>query len=331
MSRFNPLQNAFVAGELTPRLEGRDDIRQYGQGLRQSVNQIVLPQGAAMHRSGTQFESETKGSGPVILRPFEVGLDQAYILEMGNEYMRFHANEGQLAIATVLPAVNFDGASYLSGNAGVFSSTNSFLFSLWFQMQGDDGILQHIAEPIFPVKIRRNASDKLSFVVIDGAATTHEVTSTDDFSTVQNPGWHHVIWSVDTDLSRFQVYVDDAAASLSGAFSGVSNPMLSGGGAVFGGIGTLTSPASNLFNGDMADVYFNYGTSLDLDNIANRRKFIDGAGKPVGLGLQGDNPTGSVPEVYLSGATAAWHTNKGTGSGYTETGALLDASSSPSD
>ena len=85
MPRFDPLQNAFVAGELTPRLEGRDDIRQYAQGMRQSVNQIVLPQGAVMHRSGTQFESETKNSGPVILRPFEAGLDQAYILELGGD------------------------------------------------------------------------------------------------------------------------------------------------------------------------------------------------------------------------------------------------------
>src|SRR3546814_7073174 len=43
----------------------------------------------------------------------------------------------------------------------------------------------------------------------------------------------------------------------------------------------------------------------------------------------GSTPTGSAPLVFLSGATASWHTNKGTGGGFTENGALTDAATDP--
>ena len=40
-------------------------------------------------------------------------------------------------------------------------------------------------------------------------------------------------------------------------------------------------------------------------------------------------PTGKSPDICLTGPTEDWHTNKGTGGGFTENGALTDAASQP--
>lgn len=97
MARFNPIKNSFVAGEISPRLEGRDDIDQYFQGLRQTKNGVVLPHGGFMRRSGTRFVAEVKDSSKKVrLIPFVVSEVAAYVLELGDEYMRFFVNSGRL-------------------------------------------------------------------------------------------------------------------------------------------------------------------------------------------------------------------------------------------
>lgn len=45
--------------------------------------------------------------------------------------------------------------------------------------------------------------------------------------------------------------------------------------------------------------------------------------------MAGGNPTGTDPLVFFSGATASWHTNQGSGGGFTENGALTDAATNP--
>ncbi len=94
-------------------------------------------------------------------------------------------------------------------------------------------------------------------------------------------------------------------------------------------IGARVSGASK-FDGDMSEFYLT-DEFLDLDVEANRRKFISAGGKPVELGSDGSDPTGTAPLIYFSGTTDSWHTNKGSGGGFTENGALTTASTSPSD
>ncbi|NIR36921.1 MAG: hypothetical protein GWN71_15060, partial [Gammaproteobacteria bacterium] len=60
MARFNPIQNSFVAGEISPRLEGRDNLEQYFQAMRQALNGVVLPHGGFMRRSGSRFVARVK-------------------------------------------------------------------------------------------------------------------------------------------------------------------------------------------------------------------------------------------------------------------------------
>lgn len=97
MGRFNPAKTSFVAGELSPRLEGRDDLDQYSQGMRQALNGVVLPHGGFMRRSATRHVAEVRDSDQqVLLAEFQASITQNYVLEHGGDYIRFYADEGRL-------------------------------------------------------------------------------------------------------------------------------------------------------------------------------------------------------------------------------------------
>lgn len=53
--RTNPGQRGAVFGEISPRLEGRDNLDQYFESLRVCRNYIITPQGAILRRSGTRL------------------------------------------------------------------------------------------------------------------------------------------------------------------------------------------------------------------------------------------------------------------------------------
>ncbi len=97
MVRYSPIKNSFVAGELSPRLEGRDDIDQYFQGMRRAINGITLPHGGFMRRPAFRLAGYAKYNHlPVHVTPFEASTDEAYMCEIGDGYIRFWANEGQV-------------------------------------------------------------------------------------------------------------------------------------------------------------------------------------------------------------------------------------------
>jgi len=97
MARFAPVQTNFTAGLLSRRLRGRDDIEAYGQGMRQALNGLILPHGGFMRRPGTVFVNEVKNqTGNNALIPFDVAVDQQYVMEVGHNYIRYYANHGQV-------------------------------------------------------------------------------------------------------------------------------------------------------------------------------------------------------------------------------------------
>lgn len=93
---------SFNGGEFSPYLDGRIDVEKYASGCRRLENFIVPPHGAAIRRPGTQFMAEVKDSTKAVrLIPFEYSNEQAYVLEIGNEYIRFFHDGGQLMSAGV--------------------------------------------------------------------------------------------------------------------------------------------------------------------------------------------------------------------------------------
>lgn len=90
-------KNNFVAGELTERLLGRDDLAQYQQGCLRVENFTVMPHGGAIRRVGSRFVEETKESEKRSrLIPFQYSTEEAYVIEAGDLYFRFYAKGGQV-------------------------------------------------------------------------------------------------------------------------------------------------------------------------------------------------------------------------------------------
>ena len=97
MARVAAQLTNFTAGELSPRLDGRNDLAKYSAGCATVENMVIYPHGAAARRPGTQYVASVKTpAAKTRLIPFEFSTEQTYILEFGNQYIRFYRNNGQI-------------------------------------------------------------------------------------------------------------------------------------------------------------------------------------------------------------------------------------------
>ena len=101
MARVHPFQTNFTAGELTPKLAGQVDFKKYNNGVETMENMTVFPQGGTSRRYGSRFVGEVKNSANATrLIPFEFNVTQSYILEFGDQYIRFYKDNGQIVEAS---------------------------------------------------------------------------------------------------------------------------------------------------------------------------------------------------------------------------------------
>ncbi|KKL48649.1 hypothetical protein LCGC14_2323390, partial [marine sediment metagenome] len=100
MAVQTPALNSFAAGELSPLLDGRTDLAKYYVGLKTLLNMIAYPTGGATRRGGFKFIAEVKNgynaASAVRLVPFEFSTTQAYMLEVGDQYIRVMQDQGQI-------------------------------------------------------------------------------------------------------------------------------------------------------------------------------------------------------------------------------------------
>lgn len=95
------IQASFAGGELAPSLYGRVDLQRYGISLKTCRNFITRVYGGAMNRPGTRLLQAGKfNTGNVRLIPFVFNLDQAYVLELGDYYLRAYTDGAPLAGVT---------------------------------------------------------------------------------------------------------------------------------------------------------------------------------------------------------------------------------------
>lgn len=115
MARFSPLQNSFASGLLSRRLLTREDLEQYGQGMRQAQNGLPMPHGGFQRRTGSYMVAKVKSTtAPVALIPFDVAVDQQYVMEFSDGWIRFYANHGVIESS---PGVPYEIASPYSTDA----------------------------------------------------------------------------------------------------------------------------------------------------------------------------------------------------------------------
>jgi hypothetical protein len=96
MPDVNPTWSSFNAGELSPLMDGRTDQEKYFSGCKLLENFIPTVQGPVVRRAGTRYVGTTKNNGEAFFMTFEYSLEQSYALEIGDLYVRFWVNRGQL-------------------------------------------------------------------------------------------------------------------------------------------------------------------------------------------------------------------------------------------
>lgn len=124
MAKLNVAQTAFSAGELSPGMYGRSDLREHSEGAKTISNFIVRPQGGLTRRPGSIFAGATLADDQTRLIPFPVG-ERRFVVEMGDLFLRFWEEiDGTLALVPtsqdyVFPPVTnpvWDTAGLLSWN-----------------------------------------------------------------------------------------------------------------------------------------------------------------------------------------------------------------------
>ncbi|UCH75185.1 MAG: hypothetical protein JSU82_04895 [Rhodospirillales bacterium] len=100
MIRTNLLRPSVNAGEFSPRMAARIDLRQYPFAAETLENLILLPQGGFMRRPGTRFVAEVRDSAAATrLLRFRFSTEQAYVIEAGENYFRFYKDQGRISVA----------------------------------------------------------------------------------------------------------------------------------------------------------------------------------------------------------------------------------------
>jgi hypothetical protein len=154
MAKVSPLQCNFIGGEFSPLLYGRADSERYGVSLAVCKNYIPIIQGPVTRRPGTYYTAATKDSSKKSrLMPFEFSTTQAYILEVGDQYIRFYRNNGVIESS---PGVAYEIATtYLEAH----------LFELKITQNADVLFITH---PLYaPRKLSRVAHTNWTLTTID--------------------------------------------------------------------------------------------------------------------------------------------------------------------
>lgn len=114
----------FNGGEIAPQMTGRIDDVKFQSGAALIRNAIALPHGPARRRPGTKFIRATKSNGVARLLPFQVNIDSNYVVEFGDQYLRFHLQGGTMqpsAYPWRSSAVN-DSVPYIAGSINLTSA-----------------------------------------------------------------------------------------------------------------------------------------------------------------------------------------------------------------
>ena len=162
MARVAVQLTNFTGGELSPRLDGRNDLSKYSSGCSTLENLIVYPHGSAARRPGTNFVAEVADSTKKTrLIPFEFSTTQTYMLEFSNLKIRVFKDNGSVlegnktisAITKANPAVVTatshgyeNGDEVLISSVGGMTEVNGKRFLVadkttnTFELQDKDGV-----------------------------------------------------------------------------------------------------------------------------------------------------------------------------------------------
>lgn len=130
MARINNVLSNFAAGELSPRLRGRKDLKLYYNGMEHISNFIVETQGPARFRNGTAYVNHTRLNQVAHLIPFQFSDQQAYQLEFTDKYIRIFRNNGAvLESAKTISGITLANPGVVTANGHGFSDGDEVFVS----------------------------------------------------------------------------------------------------------------------------------------------------------------------------------------------------------
>ena len=101
MAKTTHAQNSLNCGEVSPRALGRFDLAKYANACKTMLNFLGYQLGGASFRPGTRFVGETRYSAKKSrLISFQYSASQDYVIEAGDAYMRFYANDASVIVTT---------------------------------------------------------------------------------------------------------------------------------------------------------------------------------------------------------------------------------------
>jgi hypothetical protein len=234
-------------------------------------------------------------------------------------------------------AVSFDGANdYLTRGAGLTGAADSKLvtFSFWINKHGSDGATERVLASAHTVggadnltRISKGNTDDIGFIGRNTTDTGNAISVTSSANVAEiTDGWVHAMGSFDvSDTAKRHLFINDVAdLATVVAYNDTEIEFTLGDWSI-----GADPDATNKLNGDLGDVLLWPGVYVDLSLEANRRLFVSADLKPIDPAIA--IAALGAPLVRLSGPTVDWHTNKGTGGGFTVHGALSDVPNGPSD
>ena len=125
MANTRVLNRSFAGGELSPEMYGRIDDSKYQSGAATMRNFIASPQGPAENRAGFALVRQVKDSSKKTrVIPFTFSTVQTMVIEIGQEYFRFHT-QGQTLITAGQTAWS-NATAYEVGDLAELSGTTYY-------------------------------------------------------------------------------------------------------------------------------------------------------------------------------------------------------------
>jgi len=95
MAHINVVKTNFTAGEISPRLLGRGDLRAYDNGASKLRNVFIHPTGGLTRRNGLRYVAKARGHGRLVA--FEFNVQQVYLLVFTDKYIEVYRNGVRVA------------------------------------------------------------------------------------------------------------------------------------------------------------------------------------------------------------------------------------------
>ncbi len=146
------IQTSFASGEWAPKLRSRVDIAKYKSGAALLRNfYIDYSGGGASTRQGTKFINQCKATGARLI-PFQPSTTLSYVLEFGQNYIRFYSNGAPIVEAgTVITGVT-------QANPGVVTDVaHGYATGDWVFITGVVGMTQLNGNYYIVVRIGANS------------------------------------------------------------------------------------------------------------------------------------------------------------------------------